>query len=119
MPADKPLVLALDVGTSSSRASLYDAAGDRVPEIEAQIAYAPRTTADGGAELDPEALFDNLARAIDQVVAGREKITLHSAQLRLTLIQLRLACPQLMFGGVQAAGRPLDLSGVCGDLPVQ
>jgi gluconokinase len=62
-------VLALDVGTSSSRASLYDAGGGRVPHVEAQRTYAPHTTEDGGAELDPERLFDDLAAAIDHVLA--------------------------------------------------
>ncbi len=105
MPEDKPLVLALDVGTSSSRASLYDAAGDRIPEVEAQIAYAPRTTADGGAELDPEALFDDLARAIDQVVAGSRAVRRGEARGRVIAISASTFWHSLM--GVDADGRAL------------
>jgi gluconokinase len=100
VPTDKALVLALDVGTSSSRASLYDAAGERVPEVEAQIAYAPRTTADGGAELDPEPLFDDLARAIDQVVAGSR-----AAPGRVVAVSASTFWHSLM--GVDEGGRPV------------
>ena len=50
--AERPLVLALDVGTSSCRALLYDARARRVERIGGQLAYEPRTTADGGAEID-------------------------------------------------------------------
>jgi len=98
-------VLALDVGTSSSRASLYDAAGERIPEVEAQIAYAPRTTADGGAELDPEALFEDLARAIDQVVAGSRAVRQGEARGRVIAVSASTFWHSLM--GVDADGRAL------------
>jgi gluconokinase len=100
---DNSLVLALDVGTSSSRASLYDAAGDRVPDVEAQITYSPRTTADGGAELDPEALFDDLARGIDQVVAGSRAVRPGASRGRVIGISTSTFWHSLM--GVDADGR--------------
>lgn len=62
-----PLVLALDVGTSSCRASLYDAQGQRVGELSAQRAYAPRVSAEGGADLEADALVEQVATAIDSV----------------------------------------------------
>lgn len=64
-----PLVLALDVGTSSCRASLYDVRGERMQEMAAQVAYHPRVTGDGGAELDADALVAHVERAIDRVLA--------------------------------------------------
>ncbi len=64
-----PFVLALDVGTSSCRASLYDATGARVRDVGAQVAYRPRATPDGGAELDPDLLFEHVCEAIDGVAA--------------------------------------------------
>jgi gluconokinase len=64
------MVIAVDVGTSSARAALYDAAGDAVAERFHQVAYRPRLTPDGGAELDPEMLFDAVVRCIDAVLAG-------------------------------------------------
>jgi gluconokinase len=66
------VVLALDVGTSSCRASLYDVRGRALSDRIAQIAYAPRTTADGGAELDPEHLFLHVCSAIDQVLSEHD-----------------------------------------------
>jgi gluconokinase len=58
------------VGTSSCRASLYDSKSLRATGRVARAAYAPRVTADGGAELDAEVLFDKLCVAIDQLLAG-------------------------------------------------
>ncbi len=62
-----PLVLALDVGTSSCRALLYDAQARAVPGVGAQIGYAPTVTDDGGAELDADTLVEQIAETIDRV----------------------------------------------------
>src|SRR5260370_15400718 len=62
-------VLALDVGTSSCRASLYDVQARPIPGRSAQISYAPSVTSDGGAELDPEALLEQVGATIEQVLA--------------------------------------------------
>jgi gluconokinase len=63
-------VLALDVGTSSCRASLYDVDGRAIKGRFAHITYSPTITSDGGAELDPNLLFDQLCTAIDQMLAN-------------------------------------------------
>lgn len=63
-----PLVLALDVGTSSCRASVYDAEARRVPGVAAQIGYAPRVNEEGGAELDADYLLQQVAETIDRVM---------------------------------------------------
>jgi gluconokinase len=64
------------VGTSSCRASLYDLQARPVGTHVAQIHYAPRVTPDGGAELDPETLFDDLCAVIDEVLrTARQPIT--------------------------------------------
>jgi gluconokinase len=63
-------VLALDVGTSSCRASLYDAQARPIAERAAHVAYTPRVTPEGGAELDPETLFTNVCATIDQALSG-------------------------------------------------
>src|SRR5690348_13745701 len=62
-------VLALDVGTSSARASLYDTRGRALRGFAAHVGYAPRVTADGGAEFDAEWLCRQVESAIDEVVA--------------------------------------------------
>ncbi len=63
-----PLILALDVGTSSCRASVYDASTRAIPRVGARVAYAPRTTRDGGAELDADELLERVASTIDAVL---------------------------------------------------
>ena len=64
------LALALDVGTSSTRARIYDERGRARPDAEGHVAYEPRTSPDGGVELDADALLDAVARAIDECLAG-------------------------------------------------
>jgi gluconokinase len=65
--AEPPLVLALDVGTSSCRASIYDAGGRRVAGLGSHLVYAPQTTAEGGAELDANILVEQVAQVVDRV----------------------------------------------------
>ncbi|MDP9364132.1 MAG: FGGY family carbohydrate kinase, partial [Chloroflexota bacterium] len=67
--AQAPLVLALDLGTSSLRAILVDRAGRAVEASAEQHAYRLRTTPDGGAEADAAPLFDLLVRCVDGALA--------------------------------------------------
>ena len=64
------LVVALDVGTSSARARVFDAEGRALPGAEGHVAYEPSTTPDGGVELDPGALLEAVADALDRGLAG-------------------------------------------------
>src|SRR5262245_13090674 len=68
-PADAPLVLTLDVGTSSVRALLFDTRADAVPGMEARRPYALCTTADGGIEGDAEALVTLVEEVLDELLA--------------------------------------------------
>lgn len=68
--AQSPLVLALDVGTSSTRATVVDAAGRDLAGTLTQVTYRLTTTPDGGAELDPERLVQTVAAAIDGALAA-------------------------------------------------
>ena len=63
-----PLILALDIGTTSTRALLFDAAGQPVPDCLAQIPNQLETTQDGGATFQPDQLFDHVVTVIDQVL---------------------------------------------------
>jgi gluconokinase len=64
----KPLVLALDIGTSSTRALIFDCAGRTLRGSECQIEFELTTTPDGGAEVDPIALLDLVCQSIDGVL---------------------------------------------------
>ena len=66
-PTGEALILTIDVGTSSCRASLYDARGSALRGSEVQLACAARTTPDGGADFDADALVGLVLTAIDGV----------------------------------------------------
>ena len=72
----KALILTLDMGTSSVRAMLFDVRGRALPGVEAQIAYAQTTTADGGVEADAEALLALTTKCVGQLLraAGKETV---------------------------------------------
>jgi gluconokinase len=66
--AQSPLILALDVGTSSVRALLYDGRGRAVTDVAAQLAHPMRETADGGVETNAGQMLSRLEECIDQVL---------------------------------------------------
>src|SRR5215831_4284905 len=68
--AESPLVLALDLGSSSLRALIYDARGREVRGTEGRTPYRWTLTADGGVEGEPDAFLQGVALAIDQSLAG-------------------------------------------------
>jgi gluconokinase len=55
--AARPLILALDVGTSSVRSVLYDSLGRAIEGAETRSAYEMQTTPDGGVEMDADHLL--------------------------------------------------------------
>lgn len=63
-----PFVLTIDIGTSSSRAILFDARGAVVPNCVAQITNHLKTTNDGGATFEIAELEQNVVEAIDRVL---------------------------------------------------
>jgi gluconokinase len=90
-------VLALDVGTSSCRASLYDLDARALGGHVARISYAPRLTPDGGAELDPVQLFNSLCSVIEHV--------LRSARQPILAVVASTFWHSLL--GVDSSGRPV------------
>lgn len=64
-----PLILALDIGTSSTRAILFANTAQPIAHCLAQIPTQLQTTADGGATFAVDALFDQVVAAIDQLLA--------------------------------------------------
>ncbi len=66
--ASLPIVLAIDIGSSSVRALLYDADGDQISSSETQYFHTQQITDDGGSESDAAMLFDLLVRCVDEVL---------------------------------------------------
>lgn len=62
-------ILALDIGTSSVRAALYDDKGNVLPETIVKNSRTIEFTADGGAEIDAEEAFQQVVEAIEDVLA--------------------------------------------------
>lgn len=62
------LVLALDLGTSSTRTALFDEQANRVAATTAQQTYNLLTTPDGGAELEPAALLGAVRHCMEQTM---------------------------------------------------
>jgi gluconokinase len=52
-----PLVLAIDIGSSSTRTALFDEQARRLPNTSANEQYSVRYSANGGAELSPSILL--------------------------------------------------------------
>jgi gluconokinase len=66
--AESPLVMALDIGSSSVRGVLFDRAGRAVDGVEAQQALEISTSADGASEADPEVVLELISRCVDGVI---------------------------------------------------
>jgi gluconokinase len=98
--AEAPLVLALDLGTSSFRALLFDRQGRAVEWSEEQLSHSIRTTPDGGAEADPGHLLTLLGRCLDGAMArARER----SGDIRA----VGISCFWHGMLGVDRAGQPV------------
>lgn len=69
-----PLILTIDLGTTSTRATLYDGRADPVSGASVQIPNQLETGADGRATFDPQALWATTVDAIDQVL-GRAEVS--------------------------------------------
>lgn len=65
---NQPTLLALDIGTSSTRALLYTANGTPIPGVHAQQTYTLTTSHAGEASVDADLLVDLVARTIDEVL---------------------------------------------------
>ena len=91
------MIVALDIGTSSSRARIYDERGVPVEGRGHQEQYEPTTTAGGGVEHDPERLLRAVGTCLDGALAGGRRPEI-----------LGVAVTSFWHGllGFDAAGRP-------------
>ncbi len=67
--ATGPTVLALDVGTSSARAMLFDGEARPIPEAFAKVPHRATPHPDGGASFDADELLEKAFDTIDLVAA--------------------------------------------------
>ena len=67
------LILALDVGTSSTKTALFDAQGNRLQKTTAQETYSLRVTTDGAAELAVPDLERAVLRALRATLLARRR----------------------------------------------
>ena len=77
MVSESARILAVDVGSSSVRAELYDASGTREEGTETKLDYALEYTPEGGVAVDADELLDLIVRAIDGTLqrAGEASIS--------------------------------------------
>src|SRR5207244_3671602 len=69
----EPWVLALDIGTSSARALVFDSNGRAIPGLRAQTSYAIRTSPPCAATLAADELIQCVAGCIDTVLDSADK----------------------------------------------
>src|SRR5471030_1225620 len=68
------LILALDIGTSSVRAALYDTNADPIPRMSTKIERSLTATTDGGSEIDADEAFAQIVAAIETVLDKAKKL---------------------------------------------
>src|SRR5947209_2450982 len=74
---EPPYILALDVGTSSTRALLFDATGNTLPNVLAQRRYQLTISNEGEVSVDPDTLVAVVERTIDDVLETAGPLTTH------------------------------------------
>lgn len=90
--------LALDIGSSSLRAMLFDARGEAVPGVFARRACAPDTTPDGGVTHEPQHMAHLAFACIDEA--------LHQAGSRV-IVRVAIDTMVANLLGMDAQGRPV------------
>ncbi len=95
-----PLVLTIDLGSSSARVLLFDATGQPLAGIGAQERYGVRASADGASEDDPDQAIERIERCVDAVLGQAGPLASQIGAVAVdTLVSNMLA--------IDAAGRPL------------
>src|SRR5690348_14355713 len=99
LPAS-PYILALDVGTSSTRTLLFDALGNTLPQVLAQHPYQLTTSEAGEVSVDPDALVEVVAQTIDEALKMAGPLASHIGAVALDTFWQSLM-------GVDADNHPL------------
>lgn len=96
----EPYVLAIDIGTSSVRAMLFDGAGNAVPHAIGQQPYPQLRTDTGEIAVDADVLVAATAEVIDTALANAGPVALRVAAVATDTFWHSLVA-------VDAAGKPL------------
>lgn len=97
---EPPYILALDVGTSSTRTLLFDAAGNTLPNVLAQRPYQLTTSNEGEVSVDPDALVAVVSQTIDDALKMAGPLAQHIGAVAIDTFWHGLM-------GVDADNRPL------------
>jgi len=100
-----PYVLALDIGTSSVRALLFDATGNAVPNVLAQHTYNLNTSGEGEVTVDADMLVDLVSKTIDEALVAAGPLASQIGSVATDTFWHSLM-------GVDASGHPLMPLGV-------
>ena len=95
---EPPLVLAMDIGTSSVRAALFDGSAEEVAGTASRVERSFRTTPAGGAELDAEEAVEQVAGVLDLALEN-------CARLSLSPEMVAVACFWHSLVGLDEEGR--------------
>ncbi len=95
-----PLILAIDVGTSSTRTLLFDAQGRTIPNVHAQQTYKLNTSADGEVSVDVDMLVDVVIQTIDAALQAAGDLAQQIGAVAIDTFWHGLL-------GVDAQGKPL------------
>lgn len=120
MSRREPVVLAIDAGTSSVRASCYDVAGRALQQTLARRRYTWATTPEGGMETGLEALFGQIASVLDETLAAAAQAGVEIVAVATTTFWHGVAglddtgaplTPLFSWGDTRAAGAANELRG--------
>jgi gluconokinase len=98
--AERPLVVALDIGSSSVRAALHDRLGRSLDGFAVQVPYAWKIGPDGSVRLPHAALLGLVGQALDQLVAA-------AGSLSREVVAGGVSCFFHSIVGLDDAGRPM------------
>ena len=98
--SEPPYILALDVGTSSTRALLFDATGNTLPNVLAQRPYKLTISNEGEVSVDADALVAVVDETIDEVLEMAGPLAKHISAVAIDTFWHGLM-------GVDADNRPL------------
>src|SRR5262245_19527474 len=102
MESIPPLVLAIDLGTSSARTMIFDGRGRFVEGMESRAPYRMETTPGGGVEIDADELVEIIFSTIDDLLIGASSPLL-SSEMKVAGVAISTFWHNLI--GVDSGGR--------------